>query len=180
MKNFSFRAASMLLTLIIFTACSSDDSSNDPITCPEGYTGTNCEIQLTPAKIKVTKIRVKYFPNMNGDFNWDFDTAPDIFVRLGLGNGDTNTVLLYDSGYYEDVLSDGITTYDFIPEVPIEIKALSTHIIILGDYDTNTSNELMGGFTFIPYNSTNQFPETITVGDLTIPLYFELSLSYEW
>ena len=163
------------------SGCSSDDSGSDPITCPQGYVGPNCETQITPSKIRVTKIRLKYFPILNGTSSWDFDSAPDIFVRFGHGNGTDNTTLLYESGYYEDVLSDGTTTFDFTPINPIVIdNPFDTYVIILGDYDSVSLYDFMGGFTFVPYSSTNQFPESITVSDLSIPLSFELMLSYEW
>lgn len=182
MKNFIFKSALILALLSLSFGCSSDDSSTsnpEEIHCPPGYTGTNCDVQLTPNRIKVTKIRVKYFPNTNEGDNWDFNTAPDIFVELGVADG-TEVITLYSSDYYEDVLSDG-TYYDFIPSEPIYLlEPTDVHTVLLGDFDSGSANEFMGGFNFFPYSSNNEFPSVIKVEDLDIPLSFELSLRYEW
>jgi len=195
MKKFLLNTALVTILFLAFSGCSSDsDSSCTPIPClnggvsnsdcgcdcPDGYTGTDCGSQITPFRIKVNKVRVKYFPNTNGSSNWDFSDAPDIFVRLGLGTG-SSVSLIYDSNVINNVLSDGVVNYDFIPSSNVYINSpLATHTIILGDYDTISSHELMGGFTFTPYNSTNDFPNTILLQDLGVPLSFELFVTYEW
>lgn len=197
MKNFSFKSI-LYGFLVVFTSmsCSSDSDSNSCPTiacqnngifvncecnCPDGYSGIDCGNQITPTRIKVTKIRVKNFPNLNSSgFEWDGVDGPEIFVRLGQGSG-SNVNLVYDSGVYPNAVSDGVTNFDFIPTSNVYITSpLVTHTIILGDFDTINSHDLMGGFTFTPYNSLNHFPSSIVLQDLTIPLSFELFLSYEW
>lgn len=190
---------SLLTTfLLINFSCSSDsdsDSTCTPISCqnggisnsdcgcdcPNGYSGTNCGSQVMPTKIKVTKIRVKYFPNTNNGTNWDVGGLPDIFVRLGKGNGDSNTQLLYTSGVIENATSNGVDVFDFVPTTATYITNITQqHVVILGDYDTASYNDFMGGFTFTPYNNTNNFPSTILLQDSNVPLSFELFFSYEW
>ena len=188
---------SLLTTfLLINFSCSSDsDSTCTPISCqnggisnsdcgcdcPNGYTGTNCGSQVMPTKIKVTKIRVKYFPNTNNGTNWDVGGLPDIFVRLGKGNGDSNTQLLYTSGVIENATSNGVDVFDFVPTTATYITNITQqHVVILGDYDTASYNDFVGGFTFTPYNNTNNFPATILLQDSNVPLSFELFFSYEW
>lgn len=197
MKYFSFKSIFYGFLVVLTTmGCSSDsDSSSCPTivcqnggtfvncncNCPNGFSGVDCSTQITPTRIKVTKIRVKYFPNLNSNgFEWDGTDGPEIFVRLGQGSG-SNVNLLYDSGVFVNATSDGVTNYDFIPTSSVYITSpLVTHTIILGDFDTVNSHDLMGGFTFTPYNSSNHFPSSILLQDLSIPLSFELFFTYEW
>lgn len=187
----------ILSVFLVFTACSSDggDSAecqtiacqnggvfeNCECLCPEGFFGTDCSSQITPTKIKVTKIRVKYFPNTNNGSNWDVGGLPDIFVRLGKGNGDNNTQLLYTSNVIENAVSNGVNVFDFVPTTATYITNVTQqHVVILGDYDTASYNDFMGGFTFTPYNNTNRFPASILLQDANVPLSFELFLTYEF
>lgn len=180
MKNFIFKSVFLLIVTTSFFSCSSDDSDkSEPVVCPIGYTGTNCTSQITPTKIIVSKIRVKYFPNTNNGSNWDVGSPADIFVRLGRGDGTSSTVTLYTSNPITDAISDGVTNFDFVPAVPIELLfPTQQHALLLGDYDSTSANELMGGLLFTPYSTTNGFPTTITVANTTIPLSFELSVTY--
>ena len=194
MKTFILKAALTLAMIISFLGCSSDDSSCPELTCQnggvfkdcgcnctQGYAGANCETQITPSKIKVTNIRVKLFPNYNGANDWDFGSGPDIFVRLGAGNGDENTVVLYSSGYAQDAISNGFNYYDFTPSSPIEINSpLSKHVIALFDYDSTSLNEVMAAFTFNIYEPTNHFSDKLILRDASVPIEFELSLQYQW
>ena len=197
MKNFNLKSIVYGFLVVLSTmGCSSDsDSSSCPTVtcqnggvfancecnCPNGYSGVDCSTQITPTRIKITKIRVKHFPNLNNSgLEWDGVDGPEIFVRLGQGSG-SSISLLYDSGVFANAFSDGVTNFDFIPTSNIYItNPLITHTVILGDFDTVNSHDLMGGFTFTPYNTSNHFPSSILLQDLSIPLSFELFLTYEW
>jgi hypothetical protein len=180
MKKIISKSVLALIFTTLSVSCSSDDSdTTEPIVCPAGYTGTDCTLQITPTRILISKIRVTLFPNTNSGNNWDVGSAPDIFVRLGRGDGSASTVTLFTSDYISDALSDGTNYFDFTPNAPIELLfPTQQHAIILGDYDTVSSNEFMGGLVFNPYSSVGGFPTTITVSNSTIPLRFELTMSY--
>ena len=173
--------------------CLNGGTSNDQCECdcPQGFIGENCGNQSAPLIIKITKIKVKFFPNTDNGSTWDisFPTAinalPDIYVKLENSIG----VELYNAPtYYANVLSDGNNTWDFIPSTPISIPFIyfNTLKLELFDYDGANSNvndnidDLMATTLFDIYLTTTGFPTTITVGNATTPIFYELTLQYIW
>ena len=203
MKKLLKILAFVLLTLN-FINCSSD-SSDDPCVpiiclnngvsnsncgcdCPQGYSGANCSTQITPTQIKITKIRVKKFPNLkpNGS-SWDVIVLPgwerpDIFPALFPFQ---STSVLFAGTPINDSFSYGNDSFDFTPTTPIVITQINQQFtLILYDDDSTTLNpnsyETMGGFNFYIYNSTVGFPTTMPLNNSTSDYGFELTLSYVW
>lgn len=159
-------------------SCSSDADSDPIVECPLGYAGVNCETELVPSKIWVTSIRVTSFPNTNGGFPWDVSDNPDIFVRLGRGNGDENTILLWSSEVATNAASGN--PYQFVPTSPVEVAVGTQNVVILGDYDSSSSHEFMGGYTFFNYEPGDGFPATRVLTSGGSSLAFEVKLAYGW
>lgn len=185
MKNFALRSAFVLAMSISMLACSSDsDSDPAPQECPAGFTGTNCQTQITPTRIKISKFRVTFFNNQDNGSSWDVGSAPDIFLQLVNGNGGSNVWL--SEVYYPDVLSTGANSFEFVPAAPIVItNVTSSFTIYLGDNDLidtpSNPNDLMGSILFNIYTTTNGFPSTLLLTDgRATPFRVELSLQYEW
>ena len=181
--------------------CSSDSSSDNnptctPIAClnggtstsdcgcncPIGFTGSNCSTQITPAKILITKIRVLTFLNLelNNDY-WDnLFGKPDITLKLL--NGSSPFSSIYSSpDYYEDAVSNGTNYYDFVPASPISITQISNPLIIqLYDFDGIDVPDNMGNLSFLPYNPSLGFPQSIIVEDTYYKLKVQVFLNYVW
>lgn len=203
MKNIILKL--LVFTLIISSLGCSKDSTSDciPITCLnggtsnsdcgcnclQGYTGKNCSNQITPSKIIISKIRVKYFPNTDNGSTWDIslpsanNSYPDVYVSLSM----LDTVIYNSTIYYTNVISDGSNNFDFVPSTPISITSVNSSFIInLFDYDGSDSNindnvdDLMAYKVFNLYSSTGGFPSTLTIEDNSKPFAVELSLSYQW
>lgn len=192
----------MLIMFISVLSCSSDSSSscvpttclnggvstaNCGCDCPPGYSGSDCSTRITPSKIKISKIRVTMFPNTDsGGSAWDVSNgAPDISLIFSQDNSGTTITIWTATTYYPDVLSNGINYYDFTPATPIEITQVTIpHYIELLDYDGADTipsvNDTMGVIAFYPYVQANGFPTTVQLVNNTIPLRYELTLSYEW
>jgi hypothetical protein len=199
-----FKKLSLVIVVMLFVSCSSDsgDTPCTPIAClnggtstadcgcdcPEGFTGSNCSTQITPTQIKITKIRVKKFPNLrpNGS-NWDVFALPgwerpDIFPALFPFQG---TSVLFVGTPISDSFSYGNDSFDFIPTTPIVITQINQQFtLILYDDDSTTinpnSSEQMGGFNFYIYDSSGGFPTTLPINNSTSSYGFELTLSYVW
>ena len=209
MKKTFFKTVMVLVIALFAMSCSKDEADGaTPCTpipclnggvsntdcgcnCPQGYTGNNCGTQMLPTTIKITKIKVKYFPNYDNGSNWDItlpttiNALPDIYVTLQ----NSNNVELYNSpNYFENVISNGTNTWDFTPSTPISIPFMyfNSLKIRLYDYDGAFSNindgvdDLMASSIFNIYNSTGGFPTTINLLDSTTPIGYELTLQYVW
>lgn len=180
-----FKKTVFSLTMILsLLGCSSDSDSSisTPAPCPPGYTGTNCNIPITPTKIKITKFKVANFPNVDDSgVAWDFGSSgsasnPDIYLQLGS---------YITEIYYNDVLSNGTNSFEFTPNAPVEITNVNNiHSIYLGDWDSPPTNphDLMAQIDFYPYQSINGFPSTLTLIENSTSSSFkvELTLNYEW
>ncbi len=209
MKDLLKKITLLFIVIIVF-GCSKDSPNSNVVnctpilclnggtstpdcgcTCPQGYTGSNCSTQILPTSIKITKIKVKYFSNYDNGSNWDvtFPTAvnasPDIYVTLQNSN---NIELFNSPTYFENAISNGITTWDFIPATPITIPFtyFNSLKIRLYDYDGAVSNvndgidDLMASSIFNIYSSTGGFPTTINLLDSSTPIGYELTLQYTW
>lgn len=186
MKKLLFRSVLLLMMSVTFFNCSSDSDSSttNPVPCPQGYTGTNCATQITPSKIKITKIRVTSFPNSKpSGFAWDAlppgFSNPDIIPVLSSNSG---TTILFLGTEISDAVSNGNDIFDFIPTTPIIINSpLSQYGLTLYDKDdVSPTLEFMGGWDFLIYNSTNNFPTVLHVGTGSNNVKFDLYLTYEW
>lgn len=202
MKTIIKRLSVLTVLVLLFNSCTKDSIPSNACTpiaclnggtsradcgcdCPQGFTGTNCGTQLTPTQIKITKIRVKKFPNLkpNGS-NWDTFVLPgfekpDIFPALFPFQG---TSVLFAGTPINDSFSYGNDSFDFTPTTPIVITQINQqYTLILYDDDGSTiTPETMGGFNFYIYNSSGGFPNIISLNNPTSSYGFELTLSYVW
>lgn len=198
MKDILKRLPALLL-VVLFYGCSKDSPSTPPCTpiaclnggvsrtdcscdCPQGYTGTNCGMQITPSSVKITKIRVTKFPDSPPNGGW-WDTFPnsdaDIYITLVNSSGAT----IYTSPtYYTNATGLGTIGYDFIPATPISIANVTSPLgINLYDYEiTIGSATLMTFLVFNPYTINGGFPPTITKTSSSGAFECMISLQYTW
>ena len=196
MKN-CIKILSLLLIIALFFGCSKDSPSSSsgctPIpclnggvsrpdcgcNCPQGYTGSNCGIQITPSSIIITKIRVKKFPDTDNGNWWDTYPNSDADIYVTLVNTSFQTI--YTSGHYTDATGLGTTHYDFTPTTPITITNVTSALSIkLYDYENLGSDTLMDYLFFNPYSSTGGFPSTVPVSSSNGDFICEVSLQYVW
>ena len=148
--------------------------------CPQGYTGSNCGIQITPLQVLITKIRVTKFPDTNAGSWWDTlpNSDADIYVTI---QNSSSTTLYSSPTYIQDATSNGVNYYDFVPSTPIVFSNVTSgYMMNIYDYDTVGSNQLMDFNAFYLYNSLGGFPTTKTYTNSTGTFSFTLTLSYVW
>lgn len=183
MKNLLFKLVAILLLFSTFINCSSDSDSNStkPITCPPGYTGPNCDSPITPTKIKITKIRIKQFPNSDGTTNWDFTNGPDIYIKLYK----SSSLIFTSATYASNAIGDGSMNYEetFSPSFESN-NSSSLFRMDLFDYDGNDTpsnpDDLMTSIYFSTYANFIGFPSSFNIQDSTGAFKAEVSVTYEW
>lgn len=197
MKTFTIKSAIMLILFLAFPSCSSDSNSeancvkisclnggsfvNCGCQCPDGFGGSDCSTKLTPARVKITKIIVKTFPNLDSGSNWDFGSSADLYVNIE----NSNEIIFTSSTYYLNAIADGVNYFNFDVQPILNISNVtSPHYLSLWDYDGNdtppSSDEFIGYIAFYPYNSLYGFPEKLTISNIEAGLIAELQLKYEW
>lgn len=167
MKNI-FLAA--IITMILFS-CGK--------TCPEGYRGRNCDIEITPSKVSISKITVTNFatndPNLS---QWDVGSSADIYPVVT--GEDINNVVWRSNTYYDNA-TPGIH-YEFTPTAEVDLIYPDMYYRIgVYDYDGGTvfnEDDLVGSVSFKPYQIGLGFPEVITFssGSTSVNLY----VKYFW
>lgn len=148
--------------------------ANGACNCATGYSGSDCSKQVTPTKIRITKIDVTKFPatTPNGG-GWDISDAPDLLPVFLKG-----TTILWTSPEYYQNAKQG-TVYSFTPVTPIEIlNPKDEYIIQLWDYDSLDPNDYIEGLRFTPYYDTNGFPSTYSVECNTCSTAYKFYFQY--
>ena len=198
MKNLLKKIAILSIVMFLF-GCSKDSPTTTPAACtpitclnggvsrpdcgcncPQGYTGSNCGIQITPLQVLITKIRVTKFPDTNAGSWWDTlpNSDADIYVTI---QNSSSTTLYSSPTYIQDATSNGVNYYDFVPSTPIVFSNVTSgYMMNIYDYDTVGSNQLMDFNAFYLYNSLGGFPTTKTYTNSTGTFSFTLTLSYVW
>jgi hypothetical protein len=145
---------------------------NGSCNCPEGFSGSDCSQQVTPQKIRVSKIEVLRFPATDNGAGWDLSSGPEIYPEIVK----ETTVLWSSPNYYEN--ADPSSTYSFNISPALDLnEPKDRYIIRLYDYDSTGSDDYMGGIQFTPYESSNKFPSTLTL-DANGAVSFRIYLTY--
>lgn len=164
----------LFLTVILMVACGKDKDTPapDPITvivCQDSrYTGPNCDQQIMPKKISITKVAVTSFPEYKiaPNTTWDVMTnnvpgsvRAELKVELYTGFPAPTS---YEFG--TSAISDAYHNqrHEFTQSLsqyfPIEIGSPSaSHTLRLNDVDVGSS-DIIQDLVFTPYHSTNGFP----------------------
>ncbi len=147
---------------------------NGDCDCADGYSGPSCADQITPTKVRISKIKITSFPQYDGGSSWDVGSGPDIYIYITKGS----TVIHEQPTMFEN--ADSSIDYTYTPSTYIDITDVTAqHGISLYDYDSGSDDDFMGGILFYPYHDTNEFPTTMNL-DAGAGITFELTLSYVW
>lgn len=169
--------SSFLILALLFLSISCSKTEDGDEHCPEGYTGKNCDIQITPDSVFITKIMVLRFPATNfQEENWDSTSNADIYIQVW----QNNEQIWSSTMIYANAISDTGIQYRFIPTDTIVLTdPMAQYAIHLYDQDNASEDDYMGGINFIYYSNNNGFPQSMILDDGD-KVAFELSLEYAW
>lgn len=151
---------------------------NGQCVCADGFEGIACESQVTPLSIRVEDIVLTRYPATRADgTGWDPFDGPDLFMQFEYVEGSI-PVVLFTSETVDNVPGGSIPTFNVTTSNIIIDNPLDRYQIRLLDRELFGSPEDMGGVSFIPYTTTNRFPEFVdaSFGDFS----FTFTLSYRF
>lgn len=167
--------------------CINGDCVSGNCVCNAGYTGENCNIQITPSSIRISNIKIIKFPAFNGTATWDATDGPDLKVALKKNN----TTIYTQSNPINNAVSGQSYSVSLAPSLVLT-SVTTSYTLVLYDNDIiynqdadgnpttvfSDTDTFMTGLTFDIYNEISGFPSTLVVSGSNAS--YELSLNYTW
>lgn len=134
------------LLCIAFLACKKEAQQ-----CPKNYTGQNCEEEVTPNRIRVSRIQMTNYPGTNSGAQWDINSQwADPYFQILNGNNE----VIFQSEYLNEKQPASICQWD----VDLVMQPDQTYFIVFYDEDGAT-DEMIDSAVFTEYNKGAGFPE---------------------
>ena len=156
----------LLIVLISFSisACKKDK------TCPDHFSGSNCDVQETPTNIFLKSVTVTDYSETDAGAGWDISSGPDIYLSI-VHDG----VEIYNNSASFIQNSVGSKTFT----VNLALPSVSDfYTIRLLDYDDFDADDFMGGIQNVFYFSSDGFPSNVTFECPGCPVAFTCSIAH--
>ncbi len=165
---------------LLFTACAKEDK-----TCSAGFTGSDCTQELTPKKIKVTKIQIQKFTTTNpSGLQWDPSEAgvnrlPDILIAIVRGGIEKTSASFSPNCELAGVpYTINFTNPSVAGSGEFTLDLGSLYTLRFYDFDYSMGQELMKEATFKFYTAGQKFPKTLRVESADSQFACDLNLEY--
>ncbi|MFT7163111.1 MAG: hypothetical protein ACI9GZ_004312 [Bacteroidia bacterium] len=139
--------------------------------CAEGYTGPSCASQITPQSIKISRIDVTNFPQVESNgAGWDLTSGPDIYPELSKDG----SILWAAPIFFQNASASQDYTFEITPNITLN-EPTDQYTIWLKDFDDFDADDYMAGIIFTPYSSTNGFPSQVNLdagGGVSFTVYY--------
>lgn len=156
-----------LLLISILLSCSKDKS------CPPGFTGSDCNQELTPQYMKLHAVWLNEFPPTDNGAGWDLLDGPDIYFTLSY-NG--NVIYSSKDRKYTNAIQ-GPLLWTIDTNVNFDHPA-DEYVLSAYDYDDTSADDYMGGIKFVPYIPNKGFGTIITWECVGCTTMWKTSVSY--
>jgi hypothetical protein len=154
MKKLKVYGYYTLFSVLLFSSCEKDGTEKR---CDKGFTGQNCDQEITPTRIQVMAIESIMLPPFDTDgSNWDpLGGKPDVYFRI-LEQASGNIV--YTSGTLANANPTTGILDDLSGSGVLINSPMIKYIIEAWDDDDLDADDLMGGIIFTPYIKGQKFP----------------------
>ena len=157
----------LLVTLTFLFSCKKDQ------VCPVNYTGKNCDQEVTPGRVRITRVQLTNYPATNGGQNWDVNSMwADPYFQIK----DINNNVVFESAYLNDQQPASISQWD----VDFVLTPPGIYIISFFDEDGNVDDEIESAVLqyYIPGKG---FPDRYTFsGGLGSTSQISIFVKYEY
>jgi hypothetical protein len=141
----------LIVLSLFFTSCS---KSENVITCPEGYTGQNCEQEKSPAYMHLNSFTLLSWPTKSpAGLDWDSDGSQELSFHL-IKEGEK---IFFYTGYIQSNEAGELLEFS-LPEPFIFIEPEESYTLEVVELDGSQS-EVVAAFNFVPYKSGLSFPD---------------------
>jgi len=190
LKLYFVAALSILSIVFLFQYCGNDKCEgivclhggkceDGLCKCTQGYTGDQCQTEIKPKTVKITKFKILGWPASNGGTPWDEYDGPDLYIIVKQG---TTQVYKHHKSEYnvpEDKVFELVPLGDKIPALDPDKE----YTIELWDDDLDegkNDQKLQVTSVFKPYKTNEQFPATKIIKSFLWDLQIEITLQYTW
>lgn len=136
-----------LATLTLFS-CKKEDK-----VCPQNYTGANCEQEVTPGRVRITRIQLTNFKSTNNGAQWDINsTWPEPYFEIRDLSGP-----IFTSIYLDEKQPGSICQWD----VDLVVLPSNPYVILFFDED-GTTDDLIDSAVLQYYQEGQGFPDRYT------------------
>lgn len=178
MKTQNYFAATAFFALLLLAACGKEPS------CPEGYTGDNCDQEIKPKGVTLLSLHLTRTSAQTPDStDWDENVLPqfkypDVFLVVR-----SDSEVLWTSSYYFDDVQPGDDKVFNIPLPGIDLDPDQTYYVDAFDRDgagTAQENDFMGGVSGKFYQPGAGFPTTLTLDCSNCEIAYEATVAYRF
>jgi len=121
--------------------------------CPKNYTGSNCDKEVAPGRVRIKTIQISNFPGTNNGKNWDVNSAyPDPYFEIKDLTG-----VVYASQYLDNQQPGSISQWN----VDIVLIPGNPYVILFNDEDGD-SDDLIDSSVLYYYIEGEGFPDRYT------------------
>lgn len=142
------RLICITLTLLSLFSCKKEEK-----VCPANYTGANCDQEVAPGRVRITRIQITNFKATNDGAQWDVNSLwPDPYFEILDLNG-----TIFTSSYLSEKQPGEISQWD----VDVVVLPSNNYVIVFYDEDGNTDT-LIDSAVLQYYVKGQGFPERYT------------------